>query len=511
MEPRKNSYLPQLKQLLDVPGSRYHLRDWDGDVPWHPEPYITEGLLPDLQRSSNKTHESVGRNDSLLIIANMSSLTKGQRPEYKSGYESHKTLVKFTSSIIARSDFHAHGPVRMLMWVTGKEKSALVPRTVSQRRKLSLCLETACHVEEIVTGSQVLREKNQSREDILNVKSGKQVAERMRRLNVQIPPERQDETQRKVQEIFQGKAGDNALKFNDLGGKSPGISREWHEELRQLKTDFKSGKLSQFTGGPAGVQSRRRRHDPRIFSPEWLRMVELERTIKSQERRKDHVDKLTIEQEKLDTLEFNAYREGLSEADRQEMLDEFDRQTREFKAQLEHVNVDRSTQLKFLMDDRRAYAQNPPLLMWDQRSAEPLLAREDEFHTPKDMALLDFQPRVPNPYPMTVAQAAFFQLIVSTLFSYGSQTPSCLKQLAPGAMEALVPRVPALQDPWKGGRRDLTDLRTRVMTPEMVYGLTLAWDKWPFKPPLLDIRARGSAVNDFTDNSLFDPKRRSML
>lgn len=506
-----NAYLPQLKQLLDTPGSRYHLRDWDGDVPWHPEPYITEGLLAELQSSSNKPDEPAGRNDSLLIIANMSSLTKGQRPETKAGYESHKLLVNFTNSIIAGSDFHAHGPVRMLMWVTGKEKSALIPRTVFQRRKLSLCLETACHVEEIVTGSQILREKNQSREDILNIKSGKQVAERMRKQNVQIPPERQDETQRKVQEILQGEAGDDTVKLNDLGGTSPDISREWHEELRQLKTNFKSGKLSQFTGGPPGVQTRRRWHDPRSFSPDWLRMVELERTIKSQERRKDHVDKLTVKQEKLDSLELSANREGLGEVDRLEMLNELDQQTREFKAQLEHVNINRSTQLNFLMDDRRAFAQNPPLLMWDQRSAEPLLAREDEFHTPKDMAFLDIQPRVPNPYPMTVVQAAFFQLIMGTLFSYGSQTPSCLKQLAPGAMEALIPQVPALQDPWKGGRRDLTDLRTRVMTPEMVYGLTLAWDKWPFKPPLLDIRARSSVVNDFTGNSLFDPKRRSML
>ena len=37
---------------------------------------------------------------------------------------------------------------------------------------------------------------------------------------------------------------------------------------------------------------------------------------------------------------------------------------------------------------------DPPLLMWDRRNAEPILAEDDEFyHLNKPMALLDFQPQ----------------------------------------------------------------------------------------------------------------------
>ena len=488
VEPRQDIYLQYLKHLLDVPGSRYILRDWDDHIPWQTEPYFTDGLLPDLQNSENSVPEPTGRNDSLLIIANMSSLHNKSNTLSSSGHDSHRKLLAFANAVSAGSGFHAHGPVRMLMWVTEKEKQNILPRTVSHRKRASLYWEMYCHIEEIVTGSQPVREKIGSREDFLNVASSQQVAERMRRQNLQIPEGRRDETQRKVQESLQGDIRDDAVTVANAGCISPSISREWHKELRQLRAGFESGKLSQFIGGAPGLETteRKRRGDSRHFTPEWMRLVEMERTVKSQERRKNDVGTLVNQQEELDALELDAYREGLDEVERQEKLHELEQHSRDFKAQLAKLNVARRKQFNFLLDDRRAFAQNPPLLMWDHRSAEPLVARDDEFYRPKELALLDIQPRFPNPFPMTIAQEAYFRVITGTLFSYGSQTPACLKQLAPGAMEALVSRVPALQDPRKGGRRSLEDLRSRVMTGEMAHGLALAWDKWAFKPLLND-------------------------
>ena len=496
MEPGDSTCLPHLKHLLDVPGSRYVLRDWDNHIPWRTENYFRDGLLPDLQSPNNGSPESVGRNDSLLIVANMSTNTyKGKTP-FGSAYESHRRLLEFVNDVSAGSGFHAHGPVRMLLWVTEKEKQNIVPRTVFHRRRVSMFWEMQCHIEEIVTGSQPVREKDGSRDDFLNIASGKQVAERMRRQNIQIPEERQDETQRKVQEILQGLSSDDASTISDAGGTSPSVSREWHKELRQLRMDFESGKLSQIVGGPRGIEltTRKRKGDPRPYAPEWLRLVEMERTLKSQERRKNQVNTLIVEQEELDALELEAYQEGFSEAKQKKKFHDLEQRTREFKTKLDKENLSRRNQFNFLIDDRRAFAQAPPLLLWDRRSAEPLVARDDEFHRPKEMALLDIQPRFPNPYRMTAAQSAYFHVITGVLFFHGAQTPASLKQLAPGAMEALVPQVPALRDPRKGGRRNLEDLRSRVMTPEMTYGLALAWDKWAFKPLLNDASWGGTKL-----------------
>ena len=418
----------------------------------------------------------------------MSTLTHKEKAATGAGYESHRRLLEFVNDVSAGSGFHAHGPVRMLLWVTEKEKQNIVPHTVFHRRRVSMFWEMHCHIEEVVTGSQPVREKTGSRDDFLDIASGKQVAERMRKQNVQIPEDRQDEIQRKVQGILQGVASDDAATVSEAGGTSPSVSREWHKEVRRLRASFESGKLSQLVGGAPGIEvtKKRKKGDLRRYTPEWLRLVEMERTLKSQERRKTHVNTLVVEQEKLDALELDAYQEGLSEAERQEKFHELEQRTREFKAQLEKENVARRSQFNFLIDDRRAFAQDPPLLLWDRRSAEPLVARDDEFYRPKEMALLDIQPRFPNPYRMTAAQAAYFHVITSSLFYHGAQTTASLKQLAPGAMEALVPHVPALQDPRKGGRRNLEDLRSRIMTPEMAHGLALAWDKWAFKPLLND-------------------------
>ena len=484
VEPGQDLYLPYLKPLLDTPNSRYHLRDWQGSVPWQPDSYVAEGLLPDLKASGTTPSEPAGRNDSLLIVANMSSLAENPKLKPNRSHESHTILANFTKDARNRIGFHFHGPVRLLMWVRELEKQSILPRSVASRRKLAFFLEMTCHVEEIVTGLQ-WREKTQAREDLLNIESGKQVAERMREQSIQIPLKRQDSVQRKVQDILRGVTKNCGAASGDLAGMVPDTTRDWHKELRRLRADFDSGKLSHIVGYPPDTEYRRkRRNGLQSYTPEWLQLLQMERTFKSQQLRKNELNSLMLEEEKLDYLTIHAYQESLSETERQERLEELDRRTRELKAQLESLSVSRFRQYNFAMDNRRAFAQDPPLLMWDQRTAEPLLSRKNEFYSPKEMCLLDVQPRFPSPYTMTIAQDRYFNVILNTLLRHNSRSLMVLRQLAPGAMEALTPQVPALQDPRKGGRRDLKDLRCRVLTPEMAYGLAMALDKWAFKPIL---------------------------
>ena len=158
------------------------------------------------------------------------------------------------------------------------------------------------------------------------------------------------------------------------------------------------------------------------------------------------------------------------------------------------------TKLIFLDDDRRAFAMNPPLLMWDRRKADPLLAREDEFYAPGQVALLDFQSKTTDEFPMTQEQSIYFDMISTSLFApRGPATPKHLKTMAPGAFEALVPQVPAIRDPRKGGRYDVETVRVRAMTAEMIHGLALAWDNWVFKPSIED--ALVTFGNNFEDRA----------
>lgn len=139
--------------------------------------------------------------------------------------------------------------------------------------------------------------------------------------------------------------------------------------------------------------------------------------------------------------------------------------------------------------------KTPPLLLWDRRTAEPLSVHEDEFYNPTKLVLLDFQPLSPNPYQITSAQSATFDLVVGGLLNHLNNTIYCLNSLAPGAANAIISRVSALQDPHKGGRYDLSDFRVRCFTPEMIYEIFQAWDNWLFKPQISEMVA-GSEAED---------------
>ncbi len=53
-----------------------------------------------------------------------------------------------------------------------------------------------------------------------------------------------------------------------------------------------------------------------------------------------------------------------------------------------------------------------------------------------------------------------------------------------------LPKAPSLKDPLVGGRTKLDDMRVRMLTPEMLRELVLAWGEWPFKPTKTDFMLR---------------------
>ena len=152
------------------------------------------------------------------------------------------------------------------------------------------------------------------------------------------------------------------------------------------------------------------------------------------------------------------------------------------------------------MDNRRALRNDPPILFWDRRFAEPLLVQDKEFFPNREMCLLDFHPK--SIWPIlredNLANYDNFEYILSSLFL--SQTQSVTKgltALAHGAFEWLVPRCPSLTDPAKGGSADLESMSVRCLTQDMLRELTEAWMKWPFRPDRYELMARtGSGVYD---------------
>lgn len=479
-------YLPFLKPLLDAPGSRYHLRDWSGWLPWTTEPYLSEGLIPELDTATL----SDGRNESLLLIANVGDLL---RPRLRGPPTSHVRLFHYLNNIKFKQNFQTHGSVRLLLWMQDSEKRAILPRTVSHRRKLSLEAEMSCHIEEIVGGpaSQI----SQRREDILDIKSSRRVAEAMAKQNLRTPFERQDEVQKIVDENLLSANGDQKA-LDESTIKIASTHRAWHTDLEQMKEDFRDGKFSEYEDQiapaasaklKAGKREKSKIRTPR--TPEYLKLRELQRVFDGQIKTYEQVNSFLRQDELIKCLESDTNDQTLDEIQRQRKVKELRRLIEVLKRSLEKVPKIVREAFWYISDNRRAFNQNPPLLMWDCRTAEPLIAREDEFYNPTSLALLDFQPRVSDPFPMSLTESSIFQVLAGALFSNGCNTIFYLNSLAPGATEAIAGKVPALRDSSRGGRQDLWELRARCFTPEMFYGITKAWGTWPFKLPLTELMA----------------------
>jgi len=465
MEARQDLFLPFLQPLLDNPDSRYQLRSFsDGDL-WQPSKYAAEGLILDVEKAGTQRSP-------FLIVANLAGQSRKDAPGRSlRGWNSHIKALDMAHAVRHKLGFQAYGPTRMLMWVADEEKRAILPRTVHYRSKVAVALESAFHVEEIAGAAPVAT--GARREDVSDIQSRKIVAQRMEAQNIYLPPNRLSE-------------------IKDIVLHSSDTSREWHADLQALEEGFKNYKLCQFVGGPPGPvgdfgkAGLRAKNAPKN-TPEYDRLRMLRNILRGENKRIDKVNEILQHQEKIDKLDLEAHGEGVNLKEQEQMLKALDANIKNYKDQLESLTAKQLHHLAFLDDDRRAFAMDPQLLMWDRRKAEPLTVQEHEFYPSEPLALLDFQPKV-DPTPITMDQSMYFEMIATLILgAKGTTTLKHLNTIAPGAYEALVPKVPAIQDPRKGGRRDVESVRARTLTLEMLHGLAVAWDKWLFKPRMNDL------------------------
>ena len=482
MEPKQDLFYPFLKPLLDAPDSRYVLRDWPNVDQWRPQRYVKEGLIP----PANDEQDHKDKRSPILIIANLTDHALRIKKEYFDGpsmgvtLRAHSKAIDLAHAVRMKSLFHAYGPTRVLMWIPDTEKRSILPRTVSHRNKIATYLESTFHVEEI---AGAIPSDPIQREDRLKSESDSIVAKRMEENGISIPPERQQKA-----------ANHNTT---SAAAAVSTRSRSWHPELQELEEGFKNQRFTQFVGQPPGPI---RRRSPGTlakypYTPEYARLLILRATFKHQNGRLTKLDAILKQQEEIDALDHAAHSDTITPTEHFNILKTLDSKIASYKQTLAPLLPKQQEALSFLDDDRRAFSYTPPLLLWDRRTADPLLVHSYEFQPQRELALLDFQP-IPSSaqnYPFTHDQSVIYDTLCTHLFAKrGNRNLKELNYLAPGAYEALVPKSPAIMDPRKGGRRDVESVVVRTLTPEMLWQLTMAWDEWLFKPPMSEIVAKYS-------------------
>ena len=378
--------------------------------------------------------------------------------------------LRFVKNARQATESPTRRQMRMLMWCEDKTKQSILPRNVARRQKISVLMEAYCRVEEVVGfGEGTTRAQ---REGSLKRASSRRVRRLMKELDIPLIPGREVETA-------------------DASASLPDVSRHWHQELQDLTDQLESGAISKFVDQPPGKSESSTlggRQDGSKYSPEFLRYKSLSDVARAQSGTLGKAQDLAEQQLEIDALDLRTYSPALSSSERKELLEEYDSRNAAFKEKVSRLDASTRQRFYHIVDDRHAFQSSPPLLCWDNRTYEPLAASLSEFYNPKELALLDLQAKPPGTYPVTEEQEIYMDLLATALFvTKGAHNFRQLKVVAPGAYEALMPKIKEISDARCGGRRDVDNVRIRSMTPRMLWRLAVEWSEWPFKPLARDL------------------------
>jgi mitochondrial transcription factor 1 len=358
LEPEKD-YIQSLLPLLNQPESTYRHVQLSG-MEWSSyEKIIHDGLLPDqkILKEGDPGYGSI--NTTLLFIANL-----GQYPERKWGdfkSISHLMIHQLITAIRTRSLFHQYGFVRMLIWTMDAAKTALLPRTVANRRRFTIQAEVACERIHEVAGAEGGPGKN--RRDIdLDIASSRRVATLLEQGDLGTP----EDWKGADEKATEGNATQEGQETERSDASTSG--RLWRKELQVLVEDYESNKFSRFTaeqGGQAGGRSP---------TKNYARLSHLRTFASQMQKRKTEVDRLLKMEEKLEADE-----ESIMFRKPEQRHGELARLAENYRKEMEKHPISVQEGLALASDDRRAFAADPPLLMWDRRTREPIVVKNSEF------------------------------------------------------------------------------------------------------------------------------------
>ncbi len=499
VERDQDFFRPFLDPLLNKPDSRYVLApqmvtlEGDEDFWYQNRANMDEGLLP-LQRLCRPDESGLNeRNNSLLLIANIARYPVKRHGSFNS--LQHLMMHQLISAIRTHSGFQAYGLVRMLVWLVDSEKKMLLPRTVASRKKFTVQTEISADIQELA-GAQELAGLER-REERIDEESAARVANSLDRLGLGKPREPQGAGEATT-------AAGSRLESVSSDIANARLSRIWLEELADLDKRYDQGLLNKYVDEPVPHMTNEAKTadkpkakklgklSGRPLTPEFVRRRELQQSVRTEAKDKSSVDKLLEEEAAWEGLESLIGSDTLTQEEKQKQEKKHRESTERFRLHLERARKPLQKRFMYASDDWKAFRRHDPLLMWDRRPFEPIEVQSDDFFPNQKLALLDLQPKpLPPAFRSSPKLYALFEYILSNLFIQPAQSiVQGLEQLGPGAAEALIPEVPALTDPRKGGRRNVEHLRVRMLTFEMLEGLTLAWDRWVFKPEMGDLMAR---------------------
>lgn len=451
MEQDAAVYGPHLQDLVDKPGVEFVRKK---GVVWSD---LTETLEQNLghQPQVDPKDES-RRNDTLLVSFNMAYWP--MRPFLNFSCVSTMVLFQLIMSIRTSSLFQRYGQVRMLIWIEDSRKTKILPRGIIERKRGSFEADMTCEYIHEVVGADALPTPRTLRDDWINIESGVNVLARMRERGLVPPPGRETRMYKRLTgELSHLLDGSKFVAMESMQ-----FNRPFFEELDALEAEWRADGC------------------PPVLSK---RLMYLRGRSNAADRDLAVYMKLLREWDDIQT------------AGPDHPL--FAERNQAWGKAVESLQKNQYNEFGLVLDNHHLFRQpGGPLLFWDRRPFEPILAKPEDFLPNMPCTLLDLQPkpihnvlRGDHPDP-NVADVA--ELMLTNWFGRALLPVSrTMDNIWPGFGESYS-QIKSLVDPKLGGScmTGPGELRSRVVSSRQFEEVLEHFVASPFKPEYRQLVAR---------------------
>ncbi|KAI6880177.1 hypothetical protein KC363_g4034 [Hortaea werneckii] len=496
MEPEERYYEPFIKPLLDKSGSTYRYTTMTGAHPssyWQSYPKMlgNPDWFPGHQELKIDDPRRRQFRPDILVVGNLSRRFKVRR-RVASVQWAIMVLQQMGYATLENNLIHHDGLVRMLWWLPEALAHHVFPPTETSRFATPLMLDMGCEINQTVgttsswTDSLRKRGAPRLRPDVFRDVIRNRCSNSMDKLGMKQP---------KGRPFLMRYEGEDLEKFvvNPLQNLAQTVP-ELEEKVKTVEDRMGKIRESGLTGRMGG---RKESHPLEKWLYETIAYTQLPHITPAYEGRKANVIALAIiADEVLRTINLEASFKALEEKSQDpDALEPLRKRIIDISEAYEDFTRDRTYYKEWtdgIVDEHMAILAEPTLLALDRRAYEPLQASDSDFWPRNNMMLVD---QMPIPRDLSVPDlssamdgAKTANMLIRYLMQARTKSvPAALETLAPNASKDLIPQVPAMTDPRKGGRMHLESFRVRNLNADMIEGLTKAWAEWPFTPSTIEL------------------------
>lgn len=393
-----------------------------------------------------------------------------------------------------RGNLYRNGMFRTLAWIPHQERHVLLPRSVAIRRKQSITLEATAAVHELAAPSRLDRQRigQGERWADLDTEDHLRVQATSKAEGIIIPYSRQQPLPPPPLLTLKP----TAATLREAAFTS---DAKWVPELIELENHLKEHDTEWYNAAlKLDAEDTKHRMKPLEATSKRKAWRNLMSRIRTEHNTRMKAIDLVNQQRLLERQWKDAILASPSGSLNASSEKSLQKKADSLGAKLKKLARNNRVFAEKAIDDSRAYDHHPRVLLWNNRTGEPLLVHKDEFSPPThQMAFFDIVPKADLTDRLDSDDKLIcFGHLMGLVSTYsGKSVYEVCSMLIPGGVDDFLKTVQGLHDPTKGGWYDPTMLRIRSLPVDLFVEIALAFEKWPFRPTTQSLLANTSDFN----------------